>query len=281
MADQRPRPGSDESIDGLLNDIRGVRTESGDVQHRYFGKRQAIRQPGDAYNESTCQCGNRKLPSTPRCPACAFEAGHIDEPTKQKLLAMLDGAEESTAYGSRTCQCGEAKIPSARRCKACAVQLGTVQITVEPGEEPCPMCGDGRKPAFALCTGCATAAGYLDQNRQVSADCPNNQCQCGDLKPAAFTRCRNCVRGITGYRNQDWTTGPNPVKVFNPLPSPEAAQPQPAEFQLPTTGEEAPCWRCSNPVAADKRFCMDCIIAMGAPAAAYDESFNERPAHEG
>ena len=139
------------------------------------------------------------------------------------------------------------------------------------------------------------AEGYIDQQGLVSPDCPTDNCACGNLKPAAYSQCSSCARGITGYRHQDWTTGPNPVRIFNPRPTatlPERPTngetegnhlqntPAVTEASAPAAQDQLPCWRCEKPAPAAKRFCRECLEEMGAPPEEYDGDFNDRAKHE-
>ena len=275
----------DEGIQSLLGAIRSARPGSGNANHRHFSN--VDRQPRNAgYGQSDCVCGARKFPSAPRCPRCAHEAGYIDERTMAKLLAELSGEMPANRRGSTKCSCGRAKLPETNHCKPCAVALGILEVNVQPGEEPCPDCGDGKKPVFACCAPCAMSKEYIDRAYRVTANCPTDDCECGNAKYAAYAKCAQCVRGITGFRHDDWTTGPNPVRIFDPMPTrkpPEnmtarRANPpiQAASTEPDARPDNLPCLRCDKPTPAGKRFCMDCIIGMGAPPSEYDGDFNDR-----
>ena len=281
-----------DGIDSLLREIRSAVPNSTNLGHRYLNNRNGHRSRDG--QDRTCECGERKFPSAPRCPTCAYHSGLIDQRTMQNLLDTLNGNQSPPSYGSTQCQCGGRKLPNTGHCKPCAVELGVLEAKVEPGEEPCPQCGDGKKPAFAYCTGCALAEGYIDQHGQVAPDCPTDECQCGNPKHAAYAKCSSCAKGITGYRHQDWTTGPNPVPIFNPLPL-EARRAEPTVARPPSTPTRAngggaketarseptlPCWRCEKKTPATKRFCAVCLKDMGAPPDAYDSAFNDRAEHE-
>ena len=218
MADPQNGAPTEDGISSLLREIRGVKPHSDNPRHRHFTNQDGHR-PNNGYGQNSCQCGAKKFPSAPRCPTCAYEAGLIDQRTMQSLLNALSGEQPLSNYGSTRCQCSRSKLANTSQCKPCAVQRGVLEISVEPGEEPCPNCGDGKKPPFTYCTGCAMAEGYIDRHGQVSPNCPMDDCQCGNTKYAAYSQCSNCARGITGYRHQDWTTGPNPVRIFKPLPT--------------------------------------------------------------
>ena len=294
MEDQQEREPSNESITSLIREIRGVNPNSKNPRHRHFTNRDGHR-TNNGYASSECLCGARKFPTAPRCPACTYEAGLISQGTMQNLLKALAGDGLPPSYGSTKCQCGRNKLPNTSHCKACAVKRGVLEISIEPGEEPCPNCEDGKKPAFTYCTGCATAEGYIDQRGQISPDCPMDDCKCGNVKYAAYTQCSLCAKGITGYRHQDWTSGPNPVRIFTPLPPATRAdssnhaqtvgrqtEDKPAATEPNSPGREStsPCWRCDKPTSAAKRFCRNCLNEMGAPPEAHDSSFNDRSDHE-
>lgn len=294
MADPQNGAPTDDGISSLLREIRTVKPHSDDPRHRHFTNQNG-RRSNNGYGRSYCRCGAKKFPSAPRCPACAHEDGRIDRRTMRSLLDALSGEQQPSSYGFTKCQCGRNKLPSTGQCKPCAVGRGVLEIGVEPGEEPCSNCGDGKKPAFTYCTGCAMAEGYIDQQGQVSPDCPMDECPCGNPKYAAYTQCSNCARGITGYRHRDWTTGPNPVRIFKPLPPatpPEGPTHGPAagrqsqnasaaaEGKTPEVEGSLPCWRCDKPTPAAKRFCAECLNQMGAPPEAYDSDFNDRSEHE-
>ena len=294
MADQQHGAPTDDGISSLLTEIRNVNHRSVNLQHRHFTN-QVGHRPSNGYGQTYCQCGAKKFPTAPRCPTCAHEAGLIDQATMRSLLNALSGEQPPSNYGSTRCQCGRNKLANTSQCKPCAVQRGVLEISVEPGEEPCPNCGDGKKPAFTYCTGCAMAEGYIDQQGQVSPDCPMDDCQCGNAKYAACSQCSNCARGITGYRHQDWTTGPIPVRIFKPLPTattPEGLTnaptpvnrpqntPAATDANTPKVEDSLPCWRCDGPTPPAKRFCTNCLKEMGAPPEAYDSDFNDRAEHE-
>jgi len=293
LADPQNGAPTEDGISGLLREIRTVKLHSDNPRHRHFTNQNGHR-PNNGYGQSYCRCGAKKFPSAPRCPTCAHEDGLIDRRTMQSLLNALSGEQPPSNYGSTKCQCGRNKLPSTSQCKPGAVGRGVLEISVEPGEEPCPNCGDGKKPAFTYCTGCAIAEGYIDQQGQVSPDCPMDECPYGNRKYAAYSRCSNFPKGITGYRHQDWTTGPNPVRILKPLPPatrpemPTGAQtachwpqntPTVAEASAPAA-DHLPCWRCDRPTPAAKRFCTECLNEMGAPPEVYESDFNDRAEHE-
>lgn len=294
MADQQHGAPADDGISSLLSEIRNVKPHSDNPRHRHFTNQNGHR-PSNGYGQTYCQCGAKKFPTAPRCPSCAYEGGLIDQATMRSLLNALSGEQPPSNYGSTRCQCGRNKLANTSHCKPCAVRRGVLEISVDPGEEPCPNCGDGKNPAFTYCTGCAIAEGYIDQQGQVSPDCPMDDCQCGNTKHAAYSQCSNCARGITGYRHQDWTTGPNPVRIFKPLPTAtprerptetQSAGSQPrntstmGEGNAPKVEVSLPCWRCDGPTPPAKRFCANCLNEMGAPPEAYDSDFNDRAEHE-
>ncbi len=284
MADPQNGTLAEDGISSLLSEIRGVKPHSDNPRHRHFTNQNGHR-PNNGYGQNTCQCGAKKFPSAPRCPTCAYEGGRIDQATMRSLLSALSGGQPLPSYGSTRCQCGRSKLASTSQCKPCAVERGVLETNVEPGEEPCPNCGDGKKPTFTYCVGCAIAEGYVDQQGQISPECPMDDCQCGNTKYAAYSQCSRCAKGITGYRHQDWTTGPNPVRVFKPLPPATPRERTDAGNQAKTQNtaaisEALPCWRCDQPAPPHKRFCKDCLKEMGAPPEAYDSDFNDRARHE-
>lgn len=293
MEDPQGEPTHEDSIASLLNEIRTANPMHGDRRPSHANNR-ATANHAKRYNDEVCRCGERKFPDAPRCPTCAHEAGLIDQATKQKLLDALTVARKAPepSYGSTICNCGRRKIRTTSQCKPCAIERGALEAKVEPSEEPCPRCGDGKKPAFSYCTGCAIAEGYITEEGQIHQDCPIDDCHCGGTKYAAYSQCSKCSRGITGFRHQDWTTGPNPVPIFSPLPpenrrvapsKPHAAgsRATPASSN-PATPSNAtlPCWRCERPTEASKRFCIDCLKEMGAPPEAFNGEFNDRSRHE-
>ena len=225
----------------LLSEIRhSERTLPAAIQRRTgrtFGR------PSDDHRgQPNCSCGKPKRINSPLCPECAYEQGYIDQATLTKNLAALKG---QTANG--ICDCGNAKITWEITCKRCAIQSGHLQARVDPGQVPCPECGDGRKPEFSYCTGCARARGLLDNDGMVTVNSPTNRCSCGMPKPAAYSRCATCHAN----RREEIS-------------------------DILEEGDTASCERCSGPVNAKKRFCRRCMDEMGAPPEAYDDAFNER-----
>ena len=266
---------SEQDVEGLLADIRNANARPPAPRYGH---------PTDSNADNTCDCGAPKFPTTPRCPRCAYAKGHIDHPTMDNLLDQLAGNARPSSYGDAHCQCGRAKLTSTSHCKVCAIRIGVLDASVQPGEEPCPNCGDGKNPTFSYCTGCAVAAGYINNHGQVAIDCPTDDCtRCGNQKSAAYVLCSQCNRGITGYRHQDWTVGPNPVPIVRnhaPLTFTKRAADSHREPQAPAPVETKPCWRCNSPTPAAKRFCRDCLNAMGAPPDTYDSDFNDRAKYE-
>lgn len=104
------------------------------------------------------------------------------------------------------CPCGAPKLAIYDTCKACAVQQGRYSTEVEPTQVPCPICSDGRKASYALCTGCAVERHYIKADRSSNPSCPTDQCACGADKPAVFSRCNECRRrphAIITIKNAD------------------------------------------------------------------------------
>ena len=245
MPSKTNRFGEDDNdgsqLAGLLSDIRQAeRTLPAAIQRR-TGR--TFARPMDDYRGRTnCQCGKPKRANSPLCPECAYEQGYIDQATLASNLAFLQGRNTDVL-----CGCGNAKIAREATCKRCAIQAGRIHATIEPGQIPCPGCGDGRKPEFAYCTGCAKARGLLNNDGIVTAASPTNQCSCGRHKPAAYSRCVTC------HAN-------HPAEISDVLEEVDAAH----------------CERCGGPVNAAKRFCRRCMDEMGAPPEAYDDAFNDR-----
>ena len=266
---------SNHDVDGLLADIRKANAHPPEPRYHH---------PSDSHADNTCQCGAAKFPIAPRCPHCAYTAGLIDHPTRQSLLDQLAGNSRPSGYGDPQCQCGRSKLTNTSQCKVCAIQIGILDATVEPGEDACPNCGDGKNPTFAYCTGCAIAAGYISNQGYVTPDCPTDDCpQCNGQKTAAYAQCAQCNRGITGYRHQDWTVGPNPVPIVGnraSLTFTKRTTNAHGETPTPASVETKPCWRCNGPTPAAKRFCQNCLKAMGALLSTYESDFNDRAKYE-
>ena len=81
--------------------------------------------------------------------------------------------------------------------------------------------------------------------------------ECGETKLAAFRWCSRCVMFNRSNR---------PSSIRPPRHRPE--QPQRASFVNVATAD----------CPASKRFCFDCIVAMGAPPDEYHSEFNNRRA---
>ncbi len=231
----------DSRIADLISEIRSSERALPAAVQRRTGR--TFARPTDVYRgQPVCPCGKPKRANSPLCPECAFEQGHIDQATLTKNLALLKGQATNGI-----CECGNAKIAWEITCKRCAIQSGHLQATIAPGQVPCPGCGDGRKPEFSYCTGCAKARGLLDNDGIVTATSPTNRCSCGMTKPAAYSRCMTC------HANR-------PQEISDALEEQDTAD----------------CERCGGPVNAAKRFCRRCMDEMGAPPSAYDDAFNDR-----
>ena len=105
------------------------------------------------------------------------------------------------------CQCTAPKMAVFFSCKACAVRQDRYSTEIEPGQDPCPLCQDGKNPAFTYCTSCAIERRYINVDRSANPECPNDQCSCGATKAAVFAFCNPCryqhMRGITIHANPD------------------------------------------------------------------------------
>ena len=97
------------------------------------------------------------------------------------------------------CECTNPKMAVFLSCKACAVHQGRYAIEVQPHEEPCPICGDGKNPSFTLCTNCATERRYINHDRKTNPQCPPDHCECGATKPAAYKLCYQCHQDQTRF----------------------------------------------------------------------------------
>ena len=245
MPSKNNRAGRDDNdgsrLDELLSEIRSSERALPAAIQRRTGR--TFARPMDDYRGlPNCPCGKPKRANSPLCPECAYEQGYIDRAILTSNLALLQGNATNGL-----CNCGNAKIAWEAACKRCAVQSGRIQATIEPGQVPCPGCGDGRKPEFSYCTGCAKARGLLDNDGMVTTTSPTNRCSCGMLKPAAYFRCMTCHAG----RSEEISDVLDEADTEN-------------------------CERCGGPVNAAKRFCRRCMDEMGAPATAYDDAFNDR-----
>lgn len=100
------------------------------------------------------------------------------------------------------CDCGNDKFVGHRTCKKCAVADGRYEITIEPGQVPCPTCGDGRDPKFALCTSCSKVKHLINRDGTRLEACPMDRCKCGRRKRAVFAECSRCWKQTRPARNQ-------------------------------------------------------------------------------
>lgn len=109
--------------------------------------------------------------------------------------------DDDCEVGVDQCSCGNLKFIGHRTCKTCAVEDGRYQITIEPGQVPCPQCGDGREPRFILCTSCSKVEGLLNLDGTRRTDCPIDRCHCGREKRATFAQCTICWERERPARN--------------------------------------------------------------------------------
>ena len=63
------------------------------------------------------------------------------------------------------------QAPGYRTCKPCTIDCGIIEIQIHPGDEPCPSCGDGKRPEFTYCTPCARALRLIDEYGRTTAQC--------------------------------------------------------------------------------------------------------------
>ena len=119
-----------------------------------------------------------------------------------RARVLLERSSPDTQSAIDQCHCGNEKFVGHRTCKRCAVENGRYEITIEPGQVPCPTCGDGRDPKFALCTSCSKVKRLINRDGSRLETCPMDKCKCGRRKRAVFAECGHCCEQVRPVRNE-------------------------------------------------------------------------------
>ena len=120
-------------------------------------------------------------------------------PTPQSHSSPVPFINADGSANIDECECSNPKMAIYFSCKACTVRQGRYNIEVEHDQDVCPICGDGRNPTFSFCTNCATERRYINVDRRVNLNCPQDSCECGTYKPMAYSLCHSCRHRQTSF----------------------------------------------------------------------------------
>ena len=97
------------------------------------------------------------------------------------------------------------QAPGYRTCKPCVIDRGIIEIQIHPRDEPCPSCGDGKRPEFTYCTPCARALRLIDEYCRTTTQCSQNTASVArpSSPPSGGAPAASCSTGATGRQASD------------------------------------------------------------------------------